>query len=157
MNLSNLATTYEIGSETLKDILQELQKPGHDPRDDLAPPVFASNVMEIADLKIGDMLDGVVRNITDFWAFVDIGLHSDGLVHKSQLADRYVAHPMDVVHLGQAVKVRVLEIDLEKEKISLSMKTGQTTVHQTKPPVTKQPPKKELPESPWISATIKFT
>ncbi len=127
MNLTHLSTTYDIWSETLADILLELQKPGHDPRDDLAPPVFASNVMDIADLKVGDMLDGVVRNITDFGAFVDIWLHNDGLVHKSQLADRYVAHPLDVVHLGQAVRVRVLEIDLEKEKVSLSMKTGMSS------------------------------
>lgn len=124
--VEQLSTTYAIWPETLKDILQELQKPWHDPRDDLAPPVFASNVMDIHDLKIGDMLDGVVRNITDFWAFVDIWLHNDGLVHKSQLANHYVTNPLDVVHLGQAVKVRVLAIDLEKEKISLSMKTGTT-------------------------------
>ena len=157
MNLTHLSTTYGIWPETLKDILQELQKPGHDPRDDLAPPVFASNVMEIGDLKIGDLLDGVVRNITDFWAFVDIWLHNDWLVHKSQLADRYVGHPLDVVHLGQAVKVRVLEIDLEKEKISLSMKTGATSSSAPKPIPTKQSmPKKQQTESPGLSATIKF-
>jgi protein Tex len=159
-SIQDLSTTYNIWQETLKDILQELQKPGHDPRDDLAPPVFASNVMEITDLKIGDLLDGVVRNITDFWAFVDVGLHSDGLVHKSQLADRYVAHPMDIVHLGQAVKVRVLEIDLEKEKISLSMKTWvavSSSVPKSTPAKQTTPQKKELPESPGLSATIKFT
>jgi uncharacterized protein len=90
---------------------------------------------------------------------VDIGLHNDGLVHKSQLADRFVAHPLDVVHLGQAVKVRVLEIDLEKEKISLSMKTGVTPSTPTKSIPTTQPvpQKKEAAESPGISATIKFT
>jgi protein Tex len=157
MNLSHLATTYDIWPETLKDILSELQRPGHDPRDDLAPPVFASNVMEISDLKIGDLLDGVVRNITDFWAFVDIGLHNDGLVHKSQLADRYVGHPLDVVHLWQAVKVRVLEIDLEKEKISLSMKTGAAQSPAPKPMLAKEhTPKKQEAESSGLSATIKF-
>jgi uncharacterized protein len=104
------------------------------------------------------MLDGVVRNITDFGAFVDIGLHNDWLVHKSQLADRYVAHPLDVVHLWQAVRVRVLEIDLEKEKISLSMKTGAPASSVPKPSPAKQPtsPKQET-ESPGLSATIKFT
>lgn len=79
--------------------------------------------MDLKDLKVGDKLQGVVRNITDFGAFVDIGLHNDGLVHKSQMADRYVAHPMDVVSLGQGVEVRVLEIDLDREKVSLSMKS----------------------------------
>ncbi len=82
--------------------------------------------MDLKDLKVGDKLQGVVRNITDFGAFVDIGLHNDGLVHKSQIADRYVAHPMDVVSLGQSVEVRVLEIDLEREKVSLSMKSLQS-------------------------------
>jgi uncharacterized protein len=79
--------------------------------------------MDLKDLKVGDKLQGVVRNITDFGAFVDIWLHNDGLVHKSQIADRYVAHPMDVVSLWQSVEVRVLEIDLDREKVSLSMKT----------------------------------
>lgn len=85
--------------------------------------MFASNVMEISELSVGDELNGVVRNITDFGAFVDIGLHSDGLVHKSQMADNYVGHPLDIVSLGQSVKVRVLSIDLENEKISLTMKS----------------------------------
>ena len=118
-----LSEKYDIGEATLEDIIKELQAPGRDPRDDLDPPVFAGNIMDLKDLKIGDKLQGVVRNITDFWAFVDIGLHNDGLVHKSQMADRYVAHPMDVVSLGQSVEVRVLEIDLEREKVSLSMKS----------------------------------
>ena len=123
-NLEILSEKYSIGIETLKDILKELQTPGHDPRDDLDPPKFSSNVMDIKELKIGDMIDGVVRNITDFGAFVDIGLHNDGLVHKSQLADRFVTHPMDVVSLGQQVRVKVVDIDLEREKVSLSMKTS---------------------------------
>lgn len=158
MNLTTLSTTYNIWPETLADILQELQKPWHDPRDDLAPPVFASNVMDIAELSIGDELDGVVRNITDFGAFVDVGLHSDWLVHKSQMADRFVWHPLDIVHLGQSVKVRVLAIDLENEKISLTMKslwwtpqpTPKTTTTRTPPPT-----KKESSE-PWLWAMIKF-
>lgn len=122
-NIQQASTKYDIWIETLEDIIKELQAPGRDPRDDLAPPSFAGNIMDLKDLKIGDKLQGVVRNITDFGAFVDIWLHNDGLVHKSQIADRYVAHPMDVVSLWQSVEVRVLEIDLEREKVSLSMKT----------------------------------
>ena len=130
-NIQQASTKYDIWIETLEDIIKELQAPGRDPRDDLAPPSFAGNIMDLKDLKVGDKLQGVVRNITDFGAFVDIGLHNDGLVHKSQIADRYVAHPMDVVSLWQSVEVRVLEIDLDREKVSLSMKTewnSQTSV-----------------------------
>ncbi|MEI7477037.1 MAG: S1 RNA-binding domain-containing protein [bacterium] len=87
------------------------------------PPSFKSDILETKDLEIGMVLDGVVRNVTDFGAFVDIGLHNDGLVHKSQLADRYITNPSDVVSVGMQVKVRVLDIDLEREKVSLSMKT----------------------------------
>ncbi len=123
-NIQQASTKYDIWTETLEDIIKELQAPGRDPRDDLAPPSFAGNIMDLKDLKVGDKLQGVVRNITDFGAFVDIWLHNDGLIHKSQIADRYVAHPMDVVSLWQSVEVRVLEINLEREKVSLSMKTG---------------------------------
>lgn len=123
VDISKLSVAYDIGEQTLEDIITELQAPGRDPRDDLDPPVFAGNIMDFKDLKIGDILQGVVRNITDFGAFVDIGLHNDGLVHKSQMADRYVAHPMDVVSLGQSVKVRVIAIEPEREKVSLSMKS----------------------------------
>lgn len=122
MNLQQLSEKYDIGPETLQDVLKELAQPGYDPRDDIAPPVFAGNVLEFDDIQVGDTLQGVVRNITDFGAFVDVGLHNDGLVHKSQMADRYVAHPMDVVSIGQQVKVRVVDIDRDREKLSLSMK-----------------------------------
>lgn len=146
-NINNLAITYDIGEATLEDIIKELQAPGRDPRDDLDPPVFAGNIMDLKDLKIGDKLQGVVRNITDFWAFVDIGLHNDGLVHKSQMADRYVAHPMDIVSLGQSIEVRVLEIDLDREKVSLSMKSEwSSTPRQPQPQhssIPKPAPKKE--------------
>jgi protein Tex len=118
-------TLYTIGFETLQDIILELQRPGLDPREDMDPPSFKSDVLEITDLQIGMMLDGVVRNVVDFGAFVDIGLHNDGLVHRSQLADRYISHPSDVVSVGMQVKVKVLEIDLEREKVSLGMKTGE--------------------------------
>lgn len=113
---------YNIGLETLKDVLAELQRPGLDPRDELEPPCFSSTILDITDLKIGDKLDGIIRNVTDFGAFVDIGLHSDGLVHKSQMANYYVTNPIDVVKVGQQVKVKVIDIDLEREKVSLSMK-----------------------------------
>lgn len=109
--------------------------------------------MDLKDLKVGDKLQGVVRNITDFGAFVDIGLHNDGLVHKSQIADRYVAHPMDVVSLGQSVEVRVLEIDLEREKVSLSMKTGEGT----KPQVTSSKAKEFSKPTPAKTVEVKDT
>lgn len=122
-NLQKLAETYDIWIQTLSDIITELARPGRDPRDDLDPPAFASDILEIKDLTIGMVLQGVVRNITDFGAFVDIWLHSDGLVHRSQMSDSYIAHPIDVVSLGQQVSVRVVDIDLDREKVSLSMKT----------------------------------
>ena len=114
--------SYKIWLETLKDVLAELQRPGLDPRDELEAPCFSSTILDIKDLEIGTKLEGIVRNVTDFWAFVDIGLHSDGLVHKSQMANYFVANPVDVVKVGQQVKVKVIDIDLEREKVSLSMK-----------------------------------
>lgn len=118
--------TYKIWLETLRDVLAELQRPGLDPRDELEAPCFSSTIVDIKDLEIGTKLDGIVRNVTDFWAFVDIGLHSDGLVHKSQMANYFVANPVDVVKVGQQVKVKVIDIDLEREKVSLSMKDDST-------------------------------
>ena len=111
-----------IGEPTLKDIVDELLKPGRDVRDSLPPPVLRDDVMSMEDLKPDMILDGTVRNVIDFGAFVDIGVHQDGLVHISELADRYVKHPSEVVALGDAVKVRVLSVDLKKKRISLSMK-----------------------------------
>lgn len=113
---------YWIWLETLRDVLAELQRPGLDPRDELEAPCFSSTILDIKDLEIGTKLEWIVRNVTDFWAFVDIGLHSDGLVHKSQMANYYVANPTDVVKVGQQVKVKVIAVDLEREKVSLSMK-----------------------------------
>ncbi len=113
---------YEIWLETLRDVLAELQRPGLDPRDELEAPCFSSTILDIKDLVIGTKLDWIVRNVTDFWAFVDIGLHSDGLVHKSQMANYFVANPIEVVRVWQQVKVRVIDIDLEREKVALSMK-----------------------------------
>ena len=118
-----LADELGTGVPTLKDIISELMKPGRDPRDELPPPLMRSgDVMELADLKEGMELMGTVRNVIDFGAFVDIGVHEDGLVHISQLADRYVKHPLDVVKVGEIVKVRVLSVDVKKKRISLTMK-----------------------------------
>ena len=111
-----------IGVPTLNDIVKELLKPGRDVRDSLPPPALRDDVMSMEDLKPDMILDGVVRNVIDFGAFVDIGVHQDGLVHISELSDRYVKHPSEVVSLGDQVKVRVLSVDLKKKRISLSMK-----------------------------------
>ena len=111
-----------VGEPTLVDIMAELEKPGRDIRDNMTPPVLREDVLAIEDLKPDMVLDGVVRNVIDFGAFVDIGVHQDGLVHISQLSDRYVKHPSEVVRLGDNVKVRVLEVDVKKKRISLTMK-----------------------------------
>lgn len=117
-----LAGEAEIGLPTLRDIVAELMKPGRDPRDDVEQPVLRTDVMSIEDLKEGMILTGTVRNVIDFGAFVDIGVHQDGLVHISQLSDKFVKHPMEVVSIGDIVKVKVLEADPKKNRISLSMK-----------------------------------
>ena len=111
-----------IGKYTFADIAAELEKPGRDPRDEAPAPVLRSDVLDISDLKEGMELRGTVRNIVDFGAFVDIGVHQDGLVHISQLSDKYVKHPLDVVSVGDVVKVRVLSVDEKRGKISLSMR-----------------------------------
>ena len=116
------AENCEVGLPTLRDIAAELQKPGRDPRDQLPPPVLRRDVMDIADLKPGMKLTGTVRNVVDFGAFVDIGVHQDGLVHISQLSDRFVRRPSEVVTVGDVVDVTVLEVDEKKKRISLSMK-----------------------------------
>ncbi len=120
--IENLARELEIGMPTLLDILGELQKPGRDIRAEVEQPILRSDVMSMEDLKEGMVLTGTVRNVIDFGAFVDIGVHQDGLVHISQLSDQYVKHPMDVVSIGDIVKVKVLSCDVEKKRISLTMK-----------------------------------
>ncbi len=117
-----LAKALEVGEPTLRDIAAELSKPGRDPRDDLPPPILRSDVMEMADLKPGMELKGTVRNVTDFGAFVDIGVHQDGLVHISQLSGRRVNHPSDVVRVGDIVTVWVMEVDMKRKRISLTMR-----------------------------------
>ena len=111
-----------VGEPTLADIITELEKPGRDIRDNMTPPTLRADVLAIEDLKPDMVLDGVVRNVIDFGAFVDIGVHQDGLVHISQLSDKFVKHPSEVVRLGDNVKVRVLEVDVKKKRISLTMK-----------------------------------
>mgnify|MGYP003289263546 CR=1 FL=1 len=117
-----IAAELEIGVPTVKDIIKELQKPGRDPRDDMPKPVLRSDVLKMEDLKEDMILTGTVRNVIDFGAFVDIGVKNDGLVHISEMSEKYVKNPMDVVSVGDIVKVRVIKIDLEKKKVSLSMK-----------------------------------
>ncbi|NGU65612.1 RNA-binding transcriptional accessory protein Tex [Clostridium perfringens] len=120
--ISNLAKELEVGEPTLNDIIKEIKKPGRDPREELPKPIFKSGVIEMKDLKPGMILIGTVRNVSDFGAFVDIGVHQDGLVHKSQMADRFVKHPLDIVKVGDVVEVRILDVDLKRKRISLSMK-----------------------------------
>ena len=120
----DVAEKLGIGKYTFADIAAELEKPGRDPREDVQAPVLRSDVLEMSDLVPGMELKGTVRNIVDFGAFVDIGVHQDGLVHISELADRYVKHPLDVVKVGDIVKVKVLSIDEKRGKIALSMKSA---------------------------------
>ena len=121
-SLEALGKAIEVGLPTLRDILAEIKKPGRDPREEAPSVVFRNDVRKIEDLQIGMELTGTVRNVVDFGAFVDIGLKNDGLVHISELADRFVKHPMDVVSVGDNVQVRILAIDLERNKIGLTMK-----------------------------------
>ena len=115
-------TTDTVGLPTLQDIMHELEKPGRDPREQLEEFSFDSRVHEIEDLVPGMILPGIVTNITNFGAFVDIGVHQDGLVHISQMANRRIAHPTDVVKLHQHVEVKVVEVDMRRHRISLTMK-----------------------------------
>ena len=122
INLEEISEELYIGIETLKDIVKELKKPGRDPRDDMPKPILRKNVLSIEDLEIGMIMQGTVRNIVDFGAFVDIGVHQDGLVHISQLvADKFVKHPLDIVSVGDIVDVKVLDVDTNRNRINLSM------------------------------------
>ena len=120
---ANAAKVCGVGEPTLRDIVNELVKPGRDIRDSLPKPVLRSDLMDLKDLKEGMELTGTVRNVIDFGVFVDIGVHQDGLVHISQISDNYIKHPSDVLKVGDVVKVKVLGVDLQKSKISLTMKT----------------------------------
>ncbi len=121
-DLKALAEGLGIGVPTLRDMVEEIKKPGRDPRDSVEQPLLREDVMSMEDLKPDMLLTGTVRNVIDFGAFVDIGVHQDGLVHISQLSEKYVKHPMDVVSIGDIVKVRVLEVDVAKKRISLTMR-----------------------------------
>ncbi len=121
-NGQKLADELGVGLPTLADIASFLQKPGRDPRDELPKPILKTDVLELKDLKEGMLLQGTVRNVIDFGAFVDIGVHEDGLVHISQICDRYIKHPGEVLKVGDVVKVKVLSVDLQKRRIGLTMK-----------------------------------
>ncbi len=123
LDLKDMSKKTGAGVPTLTDIIKELEKPGRDPRDELPPPLLRSgDVMELSDLKPGMELVGTVRNVIDFGAFVDIGVHEDGLVHISQICDRYIKHPLEAVKVGEVVKVKVLDVDLKRKRIALTMK-----------------------------------
>lgn len=117
-----LASELGIGELTLRDIVKELEKPARDPREDMPKPILRSDVLEMKDLTPGMVLKGTVRNVIDFGAFVDIGVHQDGLVHISQICDRYIKHPLEAVSVGDIVNVKVLSVDLKKQRIQLTMK-----------------------------------
>ena len=121
-NYEELAKELGIGEITLQDIAGELEKPARDPRSEMSGPILRSDIMEMEDLKEGMILKGTVRNVIDFGAFVDIGVHQDGLVHISQLADRFVKHPLDVVSVGDIVTVKVMSVDLKSRRIQLTMR-----------------------------------
>ena len=118
----NAARELAIGLPTLKDVAAELQKPGRDIRDSLPQPILRTDVLSTSDLKPGMILSGTVRNVIDFGAFVDIGVHQDGLVHISQICDRFIRHPSEALSVGDVVEVKVLDVDEKKKRISLSIK-----------------------------------
>lgn len=120
--LKEIAEELEIGVPTLKDIIQEIKKPGRDPREEMPKPIFRSDVLKMEDLKLDMVMTGTVRNVVDFGAFVDIGVKQDGLVHVSELSNKFVKNPMDVVSVGDEVEVKIIGLDIERGKISLSMK-----------------------------------
>ncbi len=120
--IERMAADLDAGVPTLTDIVAEMKKPGRDPREDAPPVVFRNDVKSFDDLKLDMELEGTVRNVVDFGAFVDIGVKNDGLVHISQMSRKYISHPMDVVSVGDTVKVRIISIDREKQKIGLTMK-----------------------------------
>ena len=121
-DIKTLSTELGVGEMTLEDIVKELEKPGRDPREDMPKPILKSDVLEMKDLKPGMQLKGTVRNVIDFGAFIDIGVHQDGLVHISQMTDRYIKHPLEVVSVGDIVDVEVLSVDEKKGRIALTMK-----------------------------------
>lgn len=124
-----LAKELGTGELTLEDIVKELEKPARDPREDMPKPVLRTDVLEMKDLKPGMILKGTVRNVIDFGAFVDIGVHQDGLVHISQMSERYIKHPLEAVSVGDVVEVQVLSVDPVKKRIALTMKIDGNEKH----------------------------
>ena len=124
--VEKMAQELEIGVPTLTDIIEEVKKPGRDPREDAPAVIFRNDVRSFDDLKVDMELEGTVRNVVDFGAFVDIGVKNDGLVHISEMSSKYIKHPMDVVSVGDTVKVRIIKIDPEKQKIGLSMRMNKS-------------------------------
>ena len=124
VDIRKIAKEEEIGEMTLADIVGELEKPSRDPREEMPRPILKSDVLSMEDLRPGMALKGTVRNVVDFGAFVDIGVHQDGLVHLSRLSDKYIRHPSEVVSVGDIVDVRVLSVDVKKKRIALTMKSG---------------------------------
>jgi uncharacterized protein len=122
MDQQKLADELGIGVPTLLDIAAELAKPGRDPRSEMPAPILRTDVMSMEDLKVGMILKGTVRNVIDFGAFVDIGVHQDGLVHISQLSHKFIKHPLDAVKVGDIVEVKVISLDIAKKRIGLTMK-----------------------------------
>ncbi len=122
LDINELSEEIGVGVPTLKDIIKELQKPGRDPRDEMPKPIFHTDVLEMKDLRADMILTGTVRNVIDFGAFVDIGVHQDGLVHVSQISDKFIKHPTDKLGVGDVVKVKIIGLDIQKKRISLSIK-----------------------------------
>ena len=121
-DLKKTAEELGIGEITLQDIIKELEKPARDPRDEMPKPILRTDVLEMSDLTPGMVLKGTVRNVIDFGVFVDIGVHQDGLVHISQICDKYIKHPLEVVSVGDIVDVKVISVDAKKGRIQLTMK-----------------------------------
>lgn len=121
-NVEEIAAELKTGVPTLKDIINELEKPARDPRDEMPKPILRHDILDIKDLKNGMVLFGTVRNVVDFGAFVDIGVHQDGLVHISEMSDKFVKHPIEIVNVGDIIKIKVLSVDLKKQRINLTMK-----------------------------------
>lgn len=122
IDLKSKAKELEIGEMTLQDIIGELTKPGRDPREEMPKPILRSDVLKLEDLTEGMVLNGTVRNVIDFGAFIDIGVKHDGLVHISEMSNRFIRNPSDIVSVGDIVKVKVIKIDKERQKVGLSMK-----------------------------------
>ena len=154
INVDKTAEELGVGKPTLKDIIDALAKPGRDPREDLPKPIFRNDVLKMEDLKPGMTLTGTVRNVVDFGAFVDIGVKQDGLVHVSELSDKFVKNPTDVVAVGDIVEVRVKEVDLARKRIALSMKKEISDGTPSKPVRNgegKKPVKKDLPKKETVN------